>query len=266
MTAGLVVRDVRGLEEMEACEALYGEVMRLRPADGSINPRLLIALQHNSGHVLGAFVDDRLVGFAYSFLARDEDGPVPELYQYSQLTVVASHAQDQGIGRRLKHAQRDRCRAGGIGSIRWAFDPLRVRNAHFNLDVLGATVTRLVPAMYGSRGFGADLEDATDRFIAEWRLDDEPVPYGDRPLPAGRDWPLAAAVPDGEAVLVAVPASWERYRSRVGTSAAAGLREELRSTFADLLAAGRFGVSCQVLDPEVAVYRFERLGHRGAQG
>ena len=252
----LVVRDVCAPLEMKACEELYRGVMRLRPGDGGINPRLLIALQHNGGYVVGAFAGPKLVGFVYSFLGIDRSATgTSVVYQYSQLAVVAPDRQGQGIGRQLKHAQRDRCLRDGIGLMRWAFDPLKTRNAHFNLDVLGAHITALIPAMYGARGFGADGEDESDRFIVDWHLARPVAPAHALPATSPRWWP-GRCVPDGDDLLIAAPARWDRHRTHTGTAEASRLRGELRTTFAATLESGRVGVSCQRISADVAVYRF----------
>jgi predicted GNAT superfamily acetyltransferase len=260
--AEVCVRDLDGAAEMTACESLYASVLELRPNDGSINPRLLIALQANSGIVLGAFVDQVLVGFAYSFLARERagrhEGSVvgDRLYQYSQLVVVATEHQGTGIGRALKAAQRQRCLADGITLLRWAFDPLKTRNAYFNLDVLGGRLVALVPSMYGTHGFGADAGDDTDRFIVDWDLTEAP---DSRPcVEPGAE---VAAAPgrtfgDGDDLLITVPADWPRYRAAFGPGVAAALRRDLRTSFARVLDSGRIGVSCRRVSEDVFAYRF----------
>ena len=253
-TADLVVRDIRGPEEMASCVELYNDVMGLRPDDGSINPRLLIALQANSGIVVGAYAGAELVGFTYSFLAREE-APAHRVYQYSQLAVVAREHQGRQVGRRLKLAQRNRCLAEGTTLMRWAFDPLKTRNAHFNLDVLGGRVAELVPAMYGTGGFGDDAGETTDRFIVDWDLE-EPVPTGpSEPVPAAPGWAPGQVHRQGDDRLVVLPDDWQRYRARVGAAAAAELRAGLRRSFTELLGE-RSAVSCARIGGGLAAYRF----------
>lgn len=258
----LVVRDVHGTEEMAACQQLYADVMGLRIEDGSINPRLLIALQHNGGYVLGSFLDGQAVGFAYSFLGCDRSrGGTQSLYQYSQLAVVARSVQGHGIGRLLKLAQRERCLVDGINRIRWAFDPLRTRNGHFNLDVLRAEVVDFAPSMYGGAGFGAYAGDVTDRFIVDWSLQPRESVGEPKPVPPGR-WRGGMTVVDGDDLLVAVPARWEQLRVELGSMGAATARDELRRAFTRALDTGRVGVSCLAVDDETAVYRFSRPSAR----
>lgn len=232
------VRDVDGAAQASACAQLYARVMGLRPDDGSINPRLMIALQANSGYVLGAFDGPELIGFAYSFLARDRSSA--QLYQYSQLAVVARERQGAGVGRALKHAQRERCLADGVTLMRWAFDPLKARNAHFNLDVIAGRLVRFVPSMYGAHGFGTDTGHDTDRFIVEWDL-----------TRAAR----TVATTDAD-VLITVPADWTRHAATVGTAAAASQRGELMQAFSRALDDGLVGVSCLRVSQDAFAYRF----------
>lgn len=147
---------------------LYREVFGyLDPAYG-LNPRLLGALASNGGSVVGILDEnDLLVAFAYGFCGTDRRG----FYHYSQSAVVASDQQGHGLGRMLKHAQREVALSHGMSRMRWTYDPAQIRNAHFNLDVLGARGRWFAPDMYGP---------GTDRVIVEWDLTREQpaVPAG----------------------------------------------------------------------------------------
>lgn len=90
---------------------------------------------------------------------------------WSHMLAVRPEARDQGIGRRLKRYQRARLLPMGVPTMYWTFDPLVARNAHLNLNRLGATVEEYVPDMYGpgdqsplDRGIG------TDRLVVRWDL------------------------------------------------------------------------------------------------
>ncbi|MET8099824.1 hypothetical protein ABZV29_25675 [Streptomyces sp. NPDC005236] len=246
-----------GPVEMADCVALYERVMGLRPDDGSLNPRLLTALQHNSGLVIGAYLGDELVGFTYSFLALEHgaDGHGPRLYQYSQLAVVADERQGLGIGRLLKLGQRDRCLAQGTTLIRWAYDPLQTRNAHFNLDVLGAVVDAFKPALYGTSGFGAATGEPTDRFIVSWDLNGPARPAAPAPGPPPGGHHPGEVYDDGDDRIVVLPDDWHRLRAETGPDHAARLRGRLSHTFARLLT-DRTAVSCVRLPDGLAAYRF----------
>ncbi|RZU03634.1 hypothetical protein EV645_7667 [Kribbella rubisoli] len=144
----------RFAEASELYRAVFGY---LDPAYG-LNPRLLGALASNGGSVVGILDgSDKLVAFAYGFCGTDRRG----FYHYSQSAVVAADQQGHGLGRMLKHAQREVALSHGMSRMRWTYDPMQLRNAHFNLDVLGARGRWFAPDMYGP---------GTDRVIVEWDL------------------------------------------------------------------------------------------------
>jgi predicted GNAT superfamily acetyltransferase len=144
----------RFAEASELYRAVFGY---LDPAYG-LNPRLLGALASNGGSVVGILDEsDKLVAFAYGFCGTDRRG----FYHYSQSAVVAAEQQGHGLGRMLKHAQREVALSHGMSRMRWTYDPMQLRNAHFNLDVLGARGRWFAPDMYGP---------GTDRVIVEWDL------------------------------------------------------------------------------------------------
>ncbi|WP_432562496.1 GNAT family N-acetyltransferase [Kineococcus sp. SYSU DK003] len=141
----------------QAC-SLYREVLGRGEPGLELNPRLLSALVRNGGSAVGLLEGPRLVAFAYGVHARDAHGE----YHYSQSAAVAPDQQGQGLGRRLKQAQADVVRGLGVRTMRWAYDPLLGRNAHFNLDVLGARARWYVEDFYHRPG--------TDRVVVEWDL------------------------------------------------------------------------------------------------
>lgn len=231
----IVVRDVTAPDELKACVGLYEDVFRLGPGDGSLNTRLLVGISRNSGIIVGAFSETRMIGFALSFLAFDRERQ--SMYQYSQLAVVAEAFQGRGIGRRLKLAQRDAALAMGISTMRWSFDPFQVRNAHFNLNVLGARAFKLERNLYGAYGHGLEVGDSTDRLIAEWDL-------ADRQDLVKQD--------DVSEELVVSPASLRESGERGREQ-----REWLLQSLEDVFEEGFVCVACDLDSQEFAHYRFE---------
>ena len=118
------------------------------------------------GVVTGAFgPDGTLYGFVYGVTGLRRG----ELAHWSHMLAVRPEARNQGIGRRLKLAQKEELRGVGVKTMYWTFDPLVARNAHLNLNLLGATVDEFVEDMYGTSD--SELHQlGTDRFIAKWDL------------------------------------------------------------------------------------------------
>ncbi len=54
--------------------------------------------------------------------------------------------------------------------IQWTFDPLELRNAHFNLNRLGVICREYHPNLYGVTTSPLHRGLATDRLVAEWHL------------------------------------------------------------------------------------------------
>ena len=119
------------------------------------------------GQVLGAFEGDKLVGYTLA-LAGVRHG-VP--YLHSHMTGVLAAYRDRGVGRQLKLYQREEALGRGIRLIEWTFDPLETRNAHFNLNRLGAIARQYLPNLYGLTTSPLHRGMPTDRLVAEWMLD-----------------------------------------------------------------------------------------------
>jgi predicted GNAT superfamily acetyltransferase len=130
-------------------------------------PRFFMNLVRIGGHVLGAFLpQDRLIGFVASSPA----WRCQRRYYYSLALGVVPEYESRGVGRALKFAQRRTALRIGIDCIEWTFDPLRTKNAHFNIARLGVIVRRYVPDYYGPVQSSLQAGLASDRLIAEWWL------------------------------------------------------------------------------------------------
>jgi predicted GNAT superfamily acetyltransferase len=245
----LTVRPLTTSAEMRAGVEVYRAAFALTPTDPAVSPRLLAALQRNAGSVLGAFAGDELVGFTYGFLG-SEGGTV---YHYSQVAAVRPDWQGRGVGRALKFSQRDYVVAGGVTRMRWAFDPARTHNAHFNLDVLGATGRWFERDFYGVEDIGRDPGMRTDRLIVEWDLLRTPGERAPDPPPTG--WGRTRR--DGDDVLLGAPRDWDALVAR-DRETSLRVRDDLATGLRRLIDEGRVAISCRIATPDTAVYRFRR--------
>ena len=91
------------------------------------------------------------------------------------MLAVREDARDTGLGVRLKLYQRELLLQQHVDTARWTFDPLVAKNAHINLNRLGAVVVEHVENMYGDSNSTLHAGLGTDRFVVEWRLADERV-------------------------------------------------------------------------------------------
>lgn len=171
----IVVKECLSVEELDACVKLQREVFAL--PDIEISPRRhLIVTKSAGGFTLGAFAENKLVGFVLSVPGFNG----AERFFYSHMTAVSAEFQNLHIGTRLKWAQRERVLREGIRFIKWTFQPIQARNAFFNLERLGAIIKTYAPNFYGTDYSTAHNENGkigldSDRLFCEWNLKSEKV-------------------------------------------------------------------------------------------
>ena len=161
--AEVTIRAVERREEYEACVELQRDTWGRSFSD--IVPTSVMSIAVKVGGIcLGAFgPGGEMLGFVFG-VTGPRDG---ELAHWSHMLAVRDEARNAGIGKRLKFAQREVATERGVDTLYWTFDPLVARNAHFNLNRLGASVAEFVPDMYGASD--SDLHRlGTDRFVARW--------------------------------------------------------------------------------------------------
>ncbi len=129
-------------------------------------PPDLIATARNGGLVLGAFDNNRLIGFSYAFIGRDSQG----YYLYSHQTGVIEEEKYKGIGFQLKLAQMKWAIKQGFDRIKWTFDPLQSLNSYFNITKLGVIVREYHENFYGEMNDVINRNLPTDRAVAEWYI------------------------------------------------------------------------------------------------
>jgi predicted GNAT superfamily acetyltransferase len=250
---GLRVERVSGFDQFVAADELYSRVFGYNARHLGLNANLLGAMVRNGGSAVGVYYGSALVAFAYGFAGTSTSGT---LFHYSQAAVVDPAYQGRGLGRRIKLAQADVARGWGHRSMRWTFDPLLARNAHFNFSSLRADGLHYIHDYYGRPG--------TDRILVEWDLTDAEDPYADlRSHPAPdldeSSWGIPvtrslAPAADGsarEGIWVALPDS-----AVAGRDAAAHpeVRKLLRGTLTSLLESRHRLVACQRSLPGTSAY------------
>jgi len=166
MSQDIVVRKCERLEEFESCVELQREIWGEK--DLEVEPTtMFVVAAHSGGQVLGAFDGNRLIGYTLAVVGLRDSTP----YLHSHMTGVLGGYRDKGIGRLLKLFQREEALSRGIRLVQWTFDPLELRNAHFNLNRLGAICREYQPNLYGVTTSPLHRGLATDRLLVEWHLD-----------------------------------------------------------------------------------------------
>lgn len=140
---------------------------------------LLITAVHNGGLVLGAYPSAEpgapLVGFAFGFPGIYSTPDGPRLKHCSHILAVHPEYRSQGLGFKLKRAQWQLVRKQGIDRITWTYDPLLSRNAHLNINRLGAVCNTYRREVYGEMRDGLNIGLASDRFEVDWWVNSQRV-------------------------------------------------------------------------------------------
>jgi predicted GNAT superfamily acetyltransferase len=224
----VALRNCTELEEFRACVALQKEVWGF--ADNELVPLRIFSLAPKiGGQVIGAWHGETLVGFAFSIPGIRNGHP----YLHSHMLAVKEGHRNTGLGRRIKLFQREDAIAQGYELLEWTFDPLEIKNAHLNLERLGAIARRYNINQYGITSSPLQGFLPTDRLVAEWWLKSTRV---ETLLSAGRH-PTFAVVQRVE-----VPAAIYNWKAQPETrQKAADLQLRNREQF---LAAFSDGLTC----------------------
>ncbi|NEA34799.1 GNAT family N-acetyltransferase [Streptomyces sp. SID13031] len=259
VAAGIEVRELSELAELDQVYRLYNSIWRPDPKNPPVTTELLRALTKAGNYVGGAYDGDNLIGACVGFF-----GAPAEVTMHSHVAGVSGAARGRNVGFALKLHQRAWALQRGVTAISWTFDPLIRRNAYFNLVKLAARPTEYLTNFYGFMADGINNGDDSDRLLVRWQLDAPAViEAAARTPPIGaiafaaplsshlaeklREATVALGVADdgrpaagttsGETVLVAVPGDVESLRG-TDPAAAKEWRVALREVLGGLLADG----------------------------
>ncbi len=162
-----IIRLIETPEEMPLVEHLQRNVWPDSETD-VVPLHMLITAVHNGGLVLGAFIDEKIIGFIFGFpgLETTADGPRPK--HCSHMMGIHPDHRDSGVGFALKRAQWQMVRHQGLDHVTWTYDPLLSRNAYLNIAKLGAVCTTYRRAEYGEMRDGLNAGLPSDRFQLDW--------------------------------------------------------------------------------------------------
>lgn len=168
----MVIRPLTTLEDCRRVVALEKQVWGYTDAEDVVPAPVLIVSIKRGGVLLGSFDDaGEMTGFVYSIPGWKHGRPM----QWSHMLGVVADARSAGLGRLLKLAQREATLAMGIDLIEWTYDPLQALNAHLNFTRLGAVVEEYEENIYGESSSPLHRGSPTDRFVAEWHLNEPHV-------------------------------------------------------------------------------------------
>jgi len=237
----MTVRELSGIAEMTAASSLWDSIWARDQAGHEVDPALMMAVSHAGGYLAAAFDGSEMVGASLGFWGSPAHGAL-----HSHITGVRPAAAGRGIGTAIKLHQRDWVLDRGGTAITWTYDPLVARNAHVNLNRLGARPERYLYDAYGEMTDELNRGDPSDRLLVRWSLTRSPAPASGRPaLPLVTELDGAPVVgvrlddlgPAAVALTVALPADIMALR-RQDPATASLWRLAVRESLAPLLDRG----------------------------
>ncbi|MCA9947277.1 MAG: GNAT family N-acetyltransferase, partial [Anaerolineales bacterium] len=142
----IVIKPISDAASCTAVEQLQIDAWQLTDMVEVVPCHMLLTFHKNGGALLGAYADERLVGFVAGFVGLMANG---RFKHASHMMGIHPDFQGQGIGTMLKLAQRQMVRQQGVNLITWTYDPLETANARLNIHKLGAVCRTYIPNLYG---------------------------------------------------------------------------------------------------------------------
>jgi predicted GNAT superfamily acetyltransferase len=185
----LIIKAIETIDEIKAIAEVEADTWGMRPGD-TVPDHVLMAIAREGGVLIGAYDDQQLIGFTLGWLGTlDPENSLPasrQLKLVSHMTGVLASHRDQGVGYRLKLAQRDWALAQGLDLITWTYDPLESRNGYFNIHLLRCVCDTYLRNYYGEMSDQMNEGVQSDRFRADWWISSLDV---ERSLRDARDQP-----------------------------------------------------------------------------
>ena len=233
MNSQIQIKKCTTLPDFHRCVELQRQIWGESDLETEPYVTFVVANQ-TGGQVLGAFDAGTMIGFTMALAGVRNKIP----YLHSHMTGVLPAYRNSKVGRALKLFQREEALSRDIRLIEWTFDPLEIRNAHFNLNRLGAIVRTYIPNFYGVTSSPLHRGLPTDRLLAEWRLDSPRVIAAISDLaPEPSEAPAIIHVPtvpvaQGDSASPAALSSSESLNSSTSsTSSTSSIQSRIRSEF-----------------------------------
>ncbi len=259
----VMIRKLETNEDMRLIQKLEQEVWDMNPTP----THQTFTASKNGGVLVGAFQDNRLVGYCYGF-AGFKNG---KSYLCSHMMGIHPDFQSVGIGKLLKEEQRKIAQEIGYDLIQWTFDPLETRNAYLNTSKLNGICNTYIVNCYGDMDDGLNRGLPTDRLQIEWWISSNHVEQNWKPkaidfkkpfnvIKADKDYPqLEVKGNEFEvqelAFEIPVPRQFQSMKKEY-PELALDWRLKIRSVFQQLFTKGYALVGVRKTEESVQYYQF----------
>jgi predicted GNAT superfamily acetyltransferase len=163
------VVDWKNIPALEEVVDMQQRVWGMGPRDAV--PSNLLAIAGDTGGSIITARNDQGVMEGFVFTTGVIDGSLI----LHMIGVDEARRYKKDLGWNLSVLQLFEAQRKGVSRIAWTFDPMRGSNARLNLEKLGAVVNKFTVNKYGRVASELYGESPTDRFTAEWDINDEKV-------------------------------------------------------------------------------------------
>ena len=164
----ITIRDLHTNEEYLEIIELQKIIWRLNNYNDCIPNHIYMAVSEIGGVVIGAFIEQKMVGFLMVLVGcTDKKG----VHHHSHILGIHPDFVHYNIGYRLKKAHYEKSKKD-IKLVTWTYDPLQGPNGNLNITKLGGIVRTYKINYYGEVMGESDLVSGlpSDRFWVEWFL------------------------------------------------------------------------------------------------
>ncbi|HIE05228.1 MAG TPA: GNAT family N-acetyltransferase, partial [bacterium (Candidatus Stahlbacteria)] len=159
------IKRIEKVEDFERCLEIQRRAWDFEDVDLVPVPLFVLARDYG-GIVLGGYEGEELIGFVFSIPAFHNG----KWIQHSHMLAVLPQYQNQGIGYRLKLAQKKTALRLGFDLITWTFDFLQAKNCYFNFSKLKGYARTYLKDYYGQSSSLLHSGLPTDRILIEWAI------------------------------------------------------------------------------------------------
>lgn len=161
--------DWKNIPELEEVVDMQKKVWGM--GDRDVVPSNLLAIAGDTGGsvILSKSLAGQLNGFVFTM------GMIDKSLILHMIGVDANQRYKKDLGWNLSVLQMLEAKKKGIDKIVWTYDPMRGSNARLNIEKLGAVVKKYTVNKYGVVKSNLYGEVPSDRFTAEWNINDNNV-------------------------------------------------------------------------------------------
>ena len=163
----ITLKELTNIEELEQLEIIEQNVWGME----SLPVHQTLTAVKNGGIIVGAFDNNRIIGFSYGFAGFKDD----QVYLCSHMLGIETEYRSKKIGEQLKKKQLEIAQQKGYTEIHWTYDPLETRNGYLKLSKLNGISSVYMENAYGEMKDGLNKGLPSDRFEVHWHITSDHV-------------------------------------------------------------------------------------------